>query len=571
MSKLELDTISSGYNLAKINNNFQKIEGALNEEVLYRKGYNGEPNEMQTNLDMNSKDILNTDNILANNIETGALHINGVQVVPGDLATVTPAYDQLSGLWPNLDPMAKIWRFNRAFIGEAIPSDGNKPVAASSWLGLKTNIAPNGSQQPGLGWIETGSRFASYASAGAIGLSGAAHSEGATPGAANIGILGAAVQDNHDVSSTVWAMYLDAKNDGNSVGAVFGAEIAICNHGAYVDQYAPSAAKTTALLLQSGADTAVNGITNDTTNAMAIANAGSKFGIGINYGGGSLRIFNSPGPLGNYMKAAALRGNMTYVWEGNAGELYGYINSINTDATQPSGIMMRANRVDVLGSDRPISRSVGHIGDKNYLQFESAATASSVLIRALSDDTSKAGITLIPSNSGEIQVSGNLRGFSANSTSCGTSLVPWKDGFTQTAFTVTSDENFKTAPMTITDAMLDAAAEVNWVQYQYLDRVDAKGPDGARWHFGAIAQRFVEAFANHGLDAHRFGFICYDEWESAEAVVSEETGEIITPAVEAGSRYGIRYEEALALEAALQRRNYQRLLSRVEALEATNG
>lgn len=39
-------------------------------------------------------------------------------------------------------------------------------------------------------------------------------------------------------------------------------------------------------------------------------------------------------------------------------------------------------------------------------------------------------------------------------------------------------------------------------------------------------------------------------------------------AIEAGSRYGIRYEEALALEAALQRRNHQRLLARVEALES---
>lgn len=59
MSKIELPTITSGYNLSTINNNFQKIEDALNEEVLYRKGYLGEPNEMQTNLDMNGKQILN--------------------------------------------------------------------------------------------------------------------------------------------------------------------------------------------------------------------------------------------------------------------------------------------------------------------------------------------------------------------------------------------------------------------------------------------------------------------------------------------------------------------------------
>ncbi|HFI3106260.1 TPA: hypothetical protein ACGPYK_000001, partial [Escherichia coli] len=36
----------------------------------------------------------------------------------------------------------------------------------------------------------------------------------------------------------------------------------------------------------------------------------------------------------------------------------------------------------------------------------------------------------------------------------------------------------------------------------------------------------------------------------------------------AGSRYGIRYEEALALEAALQRRNYERMKEQYEDLVA---
>ena len=465
-----------------------------------------------------------------------------------------------------------VHRFNRVAVGDtAFDFGGARNDKNLSWLGQKVP-APNGTLQPGLGWFEKNARLSGFTSHGTIGIAGATHSAGSPNSAANIAIAGAAVQDNHDARSTVWALYLDAKNDGRSVGGVFGAEIAICNHGPYADAYAPTNAKTTALLLQSGADPVINGATEDTTSAIGIANAGSKFGVGINYGGGSLRIFNNPGPLGNYMKAAALRGNMTYVWEGTAGEVFGYINSINNDATQPSGIMMRANRVDILGSDRAISESIGHVGDKNYFQFESAATASNVLIRALSADASKAGISLIPSNGGEIQVSGHLRGFSPNTTLCGTSTTPWSGGFTQSAFTVTSDENHKTSPEHLTDTMLDAAAEVDWCMFQYLDRVEEKGADGARWHFGAIAQRFVEAFANHGLDAHRFGFICYDEWESAEAVVSKETGEIITPAVEAGSRYGIRYEQAIILKQKQIERDHNRrieaLLSRIEALEA---
>ncbi|MGO0617997.1 tail fiber domain-containing protein [Leclercia adecarboxylata] len=291
---------------------------------------------------------------------------------------------------------------------------------------------------------------------------------------------------------------------------------------------------------------------------------------------------------------------------------------------------------------------------------------------------------------------------------CGANSLPWAGGFTQSAFTVTSDERHKGKPLMLArgnlapnvtsdagmmespyaDKILDAWAEVDFVQFQYLDRIEEKGEDGARWHFGVIAQRAKEAFERHGLDAYRFGFLCYDEWEDQytkvqtnegatvtrvvtverpvsivktrtvkkpvmetrwrEALVDETqedgtkikkviqeeyqtpklttvyiynqdgspriengehrfvyepvledeeveytdiemrevTEEHVEPAepeytdvleVESGSRYGIRYEEALSLEAALQRRNYSRLLAkhsdleaRLEALEGSN-
>lgn len=57
--KVVLDDIPSGYNLSKINENFGKIETALNEEVLYRNNPIGEPNQMGSDLDMNGKIIYN--------------------------------------------------------------------------------------------------------------------------------------------------------------------------------------------------------------------------------------------------------------------------------------------------------------------------------------------------------------------------------------------------------------------------------------------------------------------------------------------------------------------------------
>lgn len=81
MSKIDLDPITSGYNLSKINANFQKVEDELNNKVLYRNPPAGEPNSMSSNLDMNSRSILN-----ANKISSNVLELGGVQVVPTSLA-----------------------------------------------------------------------------------------------------------------------------------------------------------------------------------------------------------------------------------------------------------------------------------------------------------------------------------------------------------------------------------------------------------------------------------------------------------------------------------------------------
>ena len=254
----------------------------------------------------------------------------------------------------------------------------------------------------------------------------------------------------------------------------------------------------------------------------------------------------------------------------------------------------------------------------------------------------------------------------------------------------TSDDNHKPIKEAIPDVVLDAWEEVSWrTRFKFDDAVAQKGEDGARWHFGLIAQRVEEVFASHGIDGFGLGLLCYDEWEdqyisvrtnegervtktrtvsrmmevtknrtvkrpvmmtaTREILVDEETEDgkrikrvvqeeyqtpkliqvfvfnedgsprldeegkhlfvyeaeledaeeeyteqVPTEVVEeytepaeptyiqvletpAGSRYGIRYEEALALEAALQRRNYERLLdqhvnltARIEALEGVS-
>lgn len=56
MTDVTLDTITSGYNLSKINNNFVKIQQKINEEMVHTVGGN---NTMNQDLDMNGYDLLN--------------------------------------------------------------------------------------------------------------------------------------------------------------------------------------------------------------------------------------------------------------------------------------------------------------------------------------------------------------------------------------------------------------------------------------------------------------------------------------------------------------------------------
>lgn len=173
----------------------------------------------------------------------------------------------------------------------------------------------------------------------------------------------------------------------------------------------------------------------------------------------------------------------------------------------------------------------------------------------------------------------------------------------------TSDERAKQDITNITDAALDAWGEVGYQQYRMIDSVNEKGA-GARIHSGLIAQRVMNVFSEHGLDASNYGLLCYDEWEhepervdvqkvlkkhavyeqvevsgptyaedgselsgaryeDGDIITPEEYDEVstVTPAVEAGNRYGIRYSEALVFEAAYQRRRADRIEERLGRLE----
>ena len=127
----------------------------------------------------------------------------------------------------------------------------------------------------------------------------------------------------------------------------------------------------------------------------------------------------------------------------------------------------------------------------------------------------------------------------------------WATVYAGTGAINTSDEREKQQWETNLTPELRAWSKVQFGKFKFNDAVNAKG-DKARWHFGVLAQRVKEAFESEGLDAFAYGVLCYDEWPDTPEVIDED-GRVTQAAQKAGNRYGVRYEEALALECAYLR------------------
>jgi hypothetical protein len=189
------------------------------------------------------------------------------------------------------------------------------------------------------------------------------------------------------------------------------------------------------------------------------------------------------------------------------------------------------------------------------------------------------------SNGVIFDATGQFYPMSDNTQRNGVASLRWSVVYAGTGTINTSDADTKQQIGDIDPAVLRAWGKVKYSQYKFNDAV-AKKADGARWHIGLIAQQVKDAFESEGLDAFAYGLLCYDEWpdqyeeggdEYVEVPIAEPTpqsggafdrsktrdfgptkrvpvkkGErrLLRPA---GKAYGIRYDEALALECAYLR------------------
>ena len=172
----------------------------------------------------------------------------------------------------------------------------------------------------------------------------------------------------------------------------------------------------------------------------------------------------------------------------------------------------------------------------------------------------------------------------SNTSLLGLSNKPWGQLYASTGTIGSSDERLKDNIQDIDASILRAWGDVRLKLFQFKDAIEAKGSN-ARIHAGAIAQQIKEAFANHGIDANRFGLFCYDEWQDEyEDIVIldspaqyDEEGVEISPeqthtekrlVTKAGNKYSLRYTECLILEAAYQRWLGEQRDARIAELEA---
>lgn len=118
-----------------------------------------------------------------------------------------------------------------------------------------------------------------------------------------------------------------------------------------------------------------------------------------------------------------------------------------------------------------------------------------------------------------------------NTNDLGLGSYRWKNIYGATGVVTTSDERLKQNFSDIDAAESRAAVKIKKAikRYQFVDAINIK-QDKARYHFGVGAQTVGQIMREEGLDPEQYAFYCYDEWEATEEM-------------EAGNRYGIRYDE----------------------------
>jgi hypothetical protein len=633
-----LTTITSGYaSNTQLNSNFTAIQAAF-ENTLSLDG--STPNAMNADLDMNSKDILNV-----NEVGTSYLRINGQLVVPTDYAVATDATDvdynqgdtgAVSRTVANrLQDYVSVKDFgavgngvanDTAAIQAALNAASHVFVPEGTYLITSTITVPERKKlEMASGWATVVGAFplarlvksASMTTAALVLETGAVVVGGGVVGLA--GNTGDNVQLRGNSAKLMDFFTSGAGRDGVRVGddSVY----ANCNstviervwsrengrHGFYVHEGVPAFAGAGAntnqgtmlhcIAVQNGGDGIKIGCAYWVTVINALTEINQGYGLNLS---GALDVVGGS----NYpecRRANIIGGDFN---EGNvAGQVFDqsyfslFVNADSTaiptnagNAYQGSGrrtclstlgyTTFEGGTITTNSGQVPFTLNDGLGGvSREALTIQRQTTGSngdgtSIRNRITTDGTTFVDASRIETvqngggqynlifkvwnTSGEetfvtLNANAQVASFSKkvipasdNLLDLGSASNRWRVVYAGTGTINTSDQNEKQDIDVLNAAELRVAVALKGLikKFRFKDAVSLKGDD-ARIHVGVIAQEVVAAFAAEGLDAYRYGMLCYDAWE-AEPAITDAEGEVTSPAKEAGGRFGIRYEELLA-------------------------
>lgn len=259
-------------------------------------------------------------------------------------------------------------------------------------------------------------------------------------------------------------------------------------------------------------------------------------------------VITNNGNANNYIARNVSTGGTYDVRLGDDSSAMKIVYNSSGGIVYPSTITM-ANAKSIILTDNTGSTSSSSLSlsTSNVLTLFSNHASGSINIYSATNVNTYAGGTI----KNQTTSAGTFRAASDNVYQLGDSGQRWSVVYAGTGTINTSDERLKQQITNDLTPELRAWAKVNFCKYKFNDAVESK-KDGARWHFGVIAQQVKEAFESEGLDPFKYGILCYDEWDAEEEVL-DDNGTVINYKRDAGNRYGIRYEEALILECAYLR------------------
>jgi hypothetical protein len=146
MTKIVLNDVTGGYNLSVINDNFQKIADELDDKVLYRDNPVGEPNSLQTDIDLNGHHLLNVGGFSVDGIDFQDL-IDEAHA-QADASAVSASNSQTSATnsqtSANASAASAVSSANSATAAGAAVSSLNLPVISGADAGKPLIVNPGG-------------------------------------------------------------------------------------------------------------------------------------------------------------------------------------------------------------------------------------------------------------------------------------------------------------------------------------------------------------------------------------------------------------------------------------------